>query len=156
MCEMIGLVDEGSGYCLPKLQEDFQYCLLTEELQYELDEQSVQRTENWLNGQAQSLLGGHYLVEYLRRQYQVQSCLKSSLMIWPRGQSTPSAGLQMRQSWEECLAHQRGVLPSGGTWAGWRIGLTGIHEGQQGEAQRPALGNRHILTPHFSILTLQH
>lgn len=49
-----------------------------------------------------------------------------------------------------------GVLPSGGTWAGRRIGLTGIHEGQQGEVQYAASGKRHIPTPHFSILTLQH
>lgn len=42
------------------------------------------------------------------------------------GKRAPAARLQMKtQSWEERLADQAAVRASGGTWAGWRRGLTG-------------------------------
>lgn len=42
------------------------------------------------------------------------------------GLSEPAVSLQMTQNREEWLIHRRVVLPSRGTWASWRKGLTEI------------------------------
>lgn len=53
-------------------------------------------------------------------------CYSASLMTCVMGQSTPSASLQTVRNWEECLMLQGVVLPSRGTWAGWRSEPRGI------------------------------
>lgn len=71
----------------------------------------------------QNLVGGQTLVMCQWDFYRVLT-LTSSLVIWMMGQSTSSANLLITQNWEEWLIHQKVVLPSRGTLAGWRNGLT--------------------------------
>jgi len=53
-------------------------------------------------------------------------------MMSMTGHNVTSASLLTTQYWDEWLMHERVVLPSRGTWTGWRNGLT--------ELQRPASG----------------
>ena len=115
--ETTSLVDESSGCGLSWLYHGFWHCLITSSL-----------TNLWsmagINGQwdslktgwtslkglwsvAQSVAGGQSLVVYTSGPYWGQYCLISSLMIWMMRQSVPKVNLQMVQTWEEWLMHQR-------------------------------------------------
>lgn len=50
----------------------------------------------------------------------------------PIGQRTPSVGVQMTQRREEGLMRLRVMVPSRGSWAGWRYGLPpAVQQGQE-------------------------
>ncbi|GAB0207124.1 mitochondrial enolase superfamily member 1 [Grus japonensis] len=125
---MTGWVDEGRAVDVVYLDLNKDYdtvshnILISKVRKCRLDEWTVRRIENWLNGRAQSLVGGLYLAVCPRGQYWVWSYSTYSSMTWTRGQSVPSASLLTIQNWEEWLIHQKAVLPFSETWTGWRVG----------------------------------
>lgn len=85
---------------------------------YGIDEWTVRWTENWLDGRAQRVVLSGAKSSW-------RPCSTYSSMTWMMEYSMPSASLWMTQTGENCLVHQKAVLPFRGTWAGWRAGQKG-------------------------------
>lgn len=75
---------------------------------------------------ARSLAGGQEPALYPRGQHGPRSCLSSSLATCVmEGNASSASSQKMTQNLGEQLPHQKVVLPSRGTSASWRNGLTG-------------------------------